>query len=110
MTGESCCGSPTSISDAPRRMGTSDMAVLHWLASSMMTMSKLGSGSPRRWAEMQVVATMGKTRSSFFRFSGSERYLLNCVTRSLSVSGLWTMLIKSLYFGSSNRRMQRAEV
>ena len=27
-------------------------------------------------------------------------YLLNCVTRSLSVSGLWTMLIKSLYFGS----------
>ncbi len=85
------------------------MAVLHWLASSMMTMSKLGSGSPRRWAEM-VVGHVKSKAQQLFRFSGSERYLLNCVTRSLSVSGLWTMLIKSLYFGSSNRRMQRAEV
>ena len=73
ITGLSCWGSPTSIRLLPRRIGTSDMAVLHWLASSMMTMSKTGSGLPSRWAEMQVVAIIGNTRSNFLRFSGSER-------------------------------------
>ena len=71
MTGLSCWGSPTSIRLLPRKIGTSDIAVLHWLASSMITISKTGSGLPSRWAEMQVVAMMGNTRSSFFRFSGS---------------------------------------
>ena len=86
-TGLSCWGSPTSNRLLPRRMGTSDTAVLHWLASSITTMSNSGFGSPSLWAELQVVAMMGKMRSSSFRFSCLERYLLNSPTSSRADSG-----------------------
>ena len=72
-TGESWAGSPTKVRFCPRTMGTSAQALSHWLASSMTTMSKLGTGCPNLCAEMQVVATMGKIRRNFLRLSVSER-------------------------------------
>ena len=109
ITGFNCCGSPTSKSCSPLIIGTSATAVLHWLASSIITISKYCFGSPNRWADIFVVATTGNILRNFWKFSSFERYWFNCLTASFK-SLVNIISVSSLYFGSDNLFINLADV